>query len=170
MARSRLVSDVTKYIKIELIPWRSPHQSCFGRAWILIRLIFKKMSAPICTGYYSMACMRHLPDTTTLVRALETPGQESLAPGCTGVTSVINICVVLFILAHICGVTQHVLVVNGNAVNSLNPFKSDHLRSSPSIPFFPSLSSSRAQRVRHSSIDSMSKLMIVLWTSRKGMF
>ena len=88
-----------------------------------------------------MAGMRHLPDITTLLRALETPGQESLAPGCRGVAAMINACVVLFILAHICGVTQHVLVANGNVVNSLKPFKSDHLRSSSYIPFFslPSL-------------------------------
>lgn len=53
----------------------------------------------------------------------------------------INVCVVLFILAHICGMTQHVLVVTGNGVNSLKPFKSDHLRSSSYIPLFslPSL-------------------------------
>lgn len=50
--------------------------------------------------------------------------------------AVTNVCVVLFILAHICGVTQQVLVVKGNVVNSLKPFKSDHLRSSSYIPFF----------------------------------
>lgn len=88
-----------------------------------------------------MARMRHLPDIATLLRALETRGQEGLAPGCTGVAAVINVCVVLFILAHICGVTQHVLVVNGNVVNSLKPFKSEHLRSSSYISFLslPSL-------------------------------
>lgn len=45
--------------------------------------------------------MRYLPDITNLLRALETPGQESLAPACTGVAAMINVCVVLFILAHI---------------------------------------------------------------------
>lgn len=87
-----------------------------------------------------MACMRHLRDITTLLRALETLGQESLALGCTGVAAMINVCVVLFILAHICGVTQCELVVRGHVVNSFKTFKSDHLRSSSYTPFlFPSL-------------------------------
>lgn len=150
-ARPRVTCDVIQYIKIKLIPWRSPPESCFGRAWIPDQAGFKKISAPICTGYYSLRCMRHLPDITTLLWALETRGQESLSPGCMGVAAVTNVCVVLFILAHICGVTQHVLVVKGNVVNSFKPFKSDHLRSSSYTPFFslPSL-------LEHREFDTLS--------------
>lgn len=79
----------------------------------------KDFRAPICTGYQqhgfpeASARLHSFTESSSDTASL---GQERLALGCTGVAAMLNVCIVLFVLAHIHGVTQNILMVSGNAV------------------------------------------------------